>query len=403
LNRITALLRDPRVRRAREVLALSGEVLEDVWHAHEVGGKVAFGLAAVSAVAKVVEELVPAHSLIDYLRDLDYTKQSEDLHLLIADLLSSSPLPRRHEAYEDWNLVFFDDASTVLLYNEDYDSQYVEAYVRDPEVQRKVLADIVWSQGKDLALTASNRPSGRGKRTTPVSRSIIPLPPCPEYVGEPPTDYYVDRVKRHHEEDPNGTRGLLIVGPSGVGKGVLARQIARGVSPGGRVLQISSAMIGVIEIPNIVLIAELLVPSVLLLDDLELDGRASGEILALFEALRGKVRLVIGTVMSDDPDFHCEGIRPGRVDEIFYLHLPAEMIRRNLLVCNLGVVAEHAPVDDIVAATDGLSGAFIVEVALRVRRFGVESWREEVASVRRINGPEKPEAVADADDEDNDS
>jgi len=98
-------------------------------------------------------------------------------------------------------------------------------------------------------------------------------------------------------------------------------------------------------------------------------------------------------------DWHFDGMRPGRIDEIFTFYLPDEEDREAILrhyFDRFGMKApKRATIRKIVEATDGLSGAYLGEVARRIDVHGLAEWEEEILNVMRT--APKPGTEGDGD------
>jgi len=168
---------------------------------------------------------------------------------------------------------------------------------------------------------------------------------------------------------------------------------------GGRVLKIASSSLSFSAVTDITDLVKRFRPTVLMLDDIELNERhfgseASPRDLALFEELHDHVPLTIITKMderkNDDNPF--SGMRPGRIDEIFRLSFPSPLVRETILLHYLGYANRDVAIEglaikestweDILERTDKMTGAFLAEVARRFMVHGLDTYKREIASVR---------------------
>lgn len=260
--------------------------------------------------------------------------------------------------------------------------------------------NLVWRQGDALMVSAQNR-GLQGLRYS-VRRMTNPG----QYVGSPDPRVVADRLSKAQSE----TRSLLLVGPTGSGKSTMARLIAQELAgEGARTLKIAGSVLKLCPFEVTLDLATYLQPTVLLLDDVPLASKVQmDDLLALFEALHGRTKLIISTYMDDDrPDDQADGdgvdywpgMRPGRIDEVERLRRPSLDDRRLILSEYLASFGAQGsvPVEAIAEACDGLTGAYLKEVAYRVARYGVVHWEREVKAVRRTAPfPNKEPAPGDA-------
>jgi len=270
----------------------------------------------------------------------------------------------------------------------------------------------VWSKETDLMLTTNPDTNIRkgSKRF-----ALVPIPDPGPYIGEPGPEYYAERLSRYG----NRPRTMLLKGPSGIGKSVLARHIASLSSSGSsRTLKIAGNALSSFGSAELRDIARFLQPSVMLLDDLNISGeegrgrrngtRLIDELLDVLEALRVEGCIVIATLMVDTDrdddiyrgDNYVEGMRPERIDEIITLFAPTENERDAILrhYYNVFGVEELDPKiqKQILKLTDGLTGAYLKEVAVRLRVHGTENLAREIEAVLQASppAPVKPRRLA---------
>ena len=183
---------------------------------------------------------------------------------------------------------------------------------------------------------------------------------------------------------------------TGSGKSPATRHIARLMGrESARTLKVAGSVLRACGFDEMISLVKFFQPSVLLLDDLELGNeQRTEEFLTILEALRAPDCLVIVTMMTPTDqkkkpkmgDYHFGGMRPGRIDEVFTFFLPDADDRDAILqyyysqmdVPNVAANTQKA----IVRATSGLSGAYLGEVARRIKIHGIKEWRAEVENVR---------------------
>lgn len=397
----------PALKEAQRWLSTTDKVLAAAYHARG-GNVVSQVLAGASVTGAVLNAFIPQKSAHDRLSQRDFKVVETSIGMFFCDALYRSSLPRSEiRVDEQTRIVTWQDQGTdVVAAVYDRDDFLAGPYVLDGDSSHlsRILSRVTWASDRDLVFTASVSQRGRRKRSDEDTKYRLDvMPPASPYIGEPGVDYYVQRL-RDHEKRGRTVRGrsMLLVGPSGVGKGVLARNIAQQLRDSeGRILEISNEALSATSTQDVIDLATYLQPSILLLDDLDLfPGEGTPDmLLALLEAIYGKVRLLIGTVMhQDDEDapfryrfssnkepgsLYVHGIRPGRIDEIYKLDPPGDEVRERLLLSYLdGIDISPAILRQVVRATAGLTGAYLSEVAHRIRIHGLENWKKEVVAVK---------------------
>lgn len=208
------------------------------------------------------------------------------------------------------------------------------------------------------------------------------------FVSDVPISHYTQRIQHNPQ-------AILIRGPSGCGKSTLARILAQHVSQQ-RVLKFDFSITSDVErfnqIPTIV---KQMKPSVIILDDVDLDkGKTNQIFLSLLESLHGQKCLVIATLMlspeevgkSNNPGcLYYPGMRPGRIDEIFDIGLPNQTSRKKIL--EFYQRKYEAPIspeilDALAKETNGLTGAYLDNLIQRITAYGVQSWQDELKTIR---------------------
>jgi predicted AAA+ superfamily ATPase len=210
---------------------------------------------------------------------------------------------------------------------------------------------------------------------------LVPLPPLDDLAGPTALEELVLRVG-----EARGST-VLVRGPSGVGKTTVARRLAaRAMGPGARMLQIPSEILGVLEASQLREIVSILQPDVLVIDDIDF-GEDEPDLLTRLEAVRSARTFVVITQMTapgevaegipEPGSLYRPGMRPGRIDEIVTVKAPDEEGRRLILAHYLGT----EPPSLAVTATAGLTGAYLKELARRIRARGTDHLEEEIAAL----------------------
>lgn len=185
-----------------------------------------------------------------------------------------------------------------------------------------------------------------------------------------------------------GSGALMLVGGSGSGKSSLARAIGAEIAADSRVLRVDGDSVGVLTSSVIAGAVELMKPDLLILDDVQSMMGTPG-LMSLLEVMRDGFTVL--TYMDTEPrkpgrgTLHFAGMRPGRIDEIVYVETLDDIGRRDVLDYYFG---RSCPLDTadmiaLVSLTEGLSGAYLMELVRRIQLFGVDDWRSEVESVLR--------------------
>lgn len=170
-------------------------------------------------------------------------------------------------------------------------------------------------------------------------------------------------------------RGVLLVGVQGCGKSLAAKVIARAWQQ--TLLKLDAGRlydkyIGETEknLRKALDIAEALAPSVLWIDEIEkafasggeADGGVSRRLLGTFLTWMQErdAHVFVAATANDVSALPPELLRKGRFDEIFYVGLPTEAERAEILRIHLGLRRQDAAAFDLqalTAATEGFSGA----------------------------------------------
>lgn len=212
---------------------------------------------------------------------------------------------------------------------------------------------------------------------------FVSAPPVGKYWGRPSVDDVVRQISS--ASSPDGTRSILIVGTSGLGKSTVARLAAERLYEGRILIVASDVISNVLHQPEQLIASR---PNAVIMEDVPL--HSSESLLAIYEKLRGKIPLIISTFMDDKAGEEQEGVgadyfpgmRPGRIDRVIRLLPPQQEQVKEILTGYLG----YEPPGDMVAACEGWSGAYLRELTLRVQ--AGEDWKEQIALLERTMEPE---------------
>jgi hypothetical protein len=281
------------IKKNRKYFRTSSKILELLYQAKN-GGFIASTLAGFSATGEIVDALYPdpdpSSALL--LEGLSYSSTS--IRNFICDLLM-----------ESWEMSMISASMTsqafvwrfegvakigILVHSGGYAELYLS--MDGMNFLHSLIRSIVWSRSSELELNRSKK----GYREIPTIAIMGELGP---YIGNVGPEWYVNRIKKYKP----GPRTILFKGPTGIGKGVLARHISRSLKKNSFTLKISSESLTNCDADEIIDIVKILQPTVLLLDDLELQNSENTSVfLAFFETLRDSNCLVIVTMMSSNEE-----------------------------------------------------------------------------------------------------
>lgn len=400
----TLKMSEEQIERARKIVQwyrehrrwfkLGQEALRTIYYARD-GGVLSTAAAFASMGATVVDNAFPETSLEDVLRRRGYHRKPTAIRSLLCSLLLHNGTPTVEIAQGGERIRIWErggEGAAVIQSGDRYvDGPYVlggdESYLLD------AISKTVWAQGTDIMLTAKS--SERGF-------DLVPIPDPGPYIGKPGPEHYAERLARYGDRP----RTILIKGPTGVGKSVLARHIASlAAHETARTLKVSSSVLRGFGSAELRDLARYVRPSVFLLDDLDVargsrgsrfdgndDAPALDTLLDTLETLRVEGCLVILTMMVNLPadkdlyrgEHYVPGMRPGRLDEIVCLYPPDSKVRGEILkhyykAFGLGIDAKTH--QKITKETEGLTGAYLREVVERLDVHGVEALAPELISV----------------------
>lgn len=373
-----------KLQNKRQWFNATSEVLELLWQARG-GGTIANVLAGITAFGKGLDALYPMSGPWNTFRHMGLIEQDYALNGYICDVMMRSGLPKDQVSVDlgmqAW--VWYDGEIPFMgaMYS---GNQYVDGPYLLPdhkEYLKNFIQKLVWKDYSELMLSAISDTEGHSWRSSNKFRTD-PLRELPDYIGDPCVDHYVKILSKY----PPGPRTLLFAGPTGVGKSILARHIGKKIKGCSRTLKISSEVLKHIRHEELLGIVQFLQPSVLLLDDLNLnDEDNTQKFLAVLESLRDPDSLVIVTMMTNlkkrkkaRGTWYFSGMRPDRIDEIFVLDAPNTKIRENILRFYAQVYALIISPDimqNISKATKNLTGAYLMEYIKRLSVSGIENWR----------------------------
>lgn len=366
----------------------SGKLLQTVYAARE-GGPLSLGLALVSAAGVVLENVVPDDSVWAWTRKNGYVDCDTCIGEFLCDTLLKSGEPYQIVAADMSTMVIVWQCGVAAVYSRNGENQggpyLLSGNPNAEEDMKRAIQRYVWRGDHDLMLT----PKTGGRNPYSSGWDMEPMQPLGRYIGKRDPDWYAQRMRAYGERP----RTILLRGPTGVGKSVLARHIAQRLGHGqSRTLKIASSVLHDLRHNQLLALVRYLEPKVLLLDDLDLANRSNTEkFLAILEVLRTPDCLVIVTMMTmpehveKEPEpgsWHFPGMRPDRIDEMFTLYLPDEDERYEILAEYLKDVRyKKKKLRKVARRTENLSGAYLMEVARRLIVHGFDDWKREVDNV----------------------
>lgn len=353
-------------------------------------------LAAASIAGEVIDVLMPKQSAHDDLVKLGYVKVGTGIGAFLCDLLRDSTAPVEVVIHSDGDGVLGEEERIFFWSHPDLPERCVAAiyqgssYEDGPYVLsaaglsalRSIVRAHAWGGRLDLQISTTRRMS----ESADASFVLLELEPVQFYVGDPSADWYAQRMVAYQGDH----RVIRLVGPTGVGKSTLARILGRSMlGEGAKTLKVSSAATRRMSSSDLFDLADYLSPDVFVIDDFR-SGRdqydSENGHLDFLESLHERIPLTVLTSMLNQPEEssaqRAMGLRPGRIDETFHLQHPTDLVRRILLIRFLqtkGISLKEEQLDDLVSRTVGMTGAYLMELVVRLSKHGVESYRVEVS------------------------
>lgn len=393
------------LRKHKSKLKLADELLKLRMSAR-LGGPLEKILASLSAISIVSDAAFPNASSWRAIEDSGHQFLYMGIGGFLCDLLYKSALPKfiinvGDAPGSDQAIVRWPSLDISAVYDGTKFSEGPFGIPGSEARLQKAVQDIIWAQGKDYMLAVKPETPGSYFKQGADRFFLEEMPAPGVYIGEKPVSWYAQRLSVHGADE---ARSCLLIGPSGAGKSVLARLIAKELAPGTstRTLKIASNVLKTCRYDEVLSLVQSLKPTVLLLDDCNLaDAKYTEEFLAILEALHQPGCLVFVTMMTEkQPDsikrgsLCFPGMRPGRIDESFVLGYPNEALRAKIISHYMGDAPRIDNLyEEVAKATEGLTGAYLREIARRIVVFGSPNWQEEVQRVLltapAIDNPEK--------------
>lgn len=220
------------LKRNRRWFKAADEVLKTLFAARG-GGPIAHGLAAFTSIGVFSDALLPSDSGWDTMLNLGLAPSPMRVGGFLCDLLTESNIPRKtvFKNMSSQGVVWLnrsgDPFAGMLFFGSKFDSGPFLSPGGKDELYEAV-QQVVWGQSSELKLTtlrsAESTYRGAGRF------HLEPITPLGKYIGKRQPEWYAERLSKY----PGGPRTLVLRGPTGVGKSVLARHISRsvGLTPG---------------------------------------------------------------------------------------------------------------------------------------------------------------------------
>lgn len=375
------------VRTAQEVLRHADHLL-DIVHRVRDGGPLEAALGGLAALSDLGRLFGPQEPAEAFLKRAGYTLLPSSTGPFLCTFLDFAEVALYDEE-ANVKLGFTEGRRAAVIWVEDK----IESgpwLAKDVDLRASV-RERVWNDADAQALVPGDHDDYR----------LQPLTPTRDYVGSPPQEWYVERMRRYE-----GThRVIRLWGPSGVGKTTLARAMGRAMVPGGRTLKVAHAALNTLDLAAVIDLADYLSPDVLILDDMQTLGvrdvqtdTVNVDHLYFFETLHERVPLTVITQMATGfgrtwGEDARHGLRPGRIDETFELRAPNSTVRRKLIkafLADFGLTMKPEQVNDIVDRSDDFTGAYLQELIRRVAVHGVDAYKTEARRMFREAYPPTP-------------
>ena len=379
-------------RENQQWIDTSRGIVETLDHAR-TGGPLAKTIAGISIAGSVLDYLLPENGLEQILSYRGYQTSASGTTIggFLYEIMAAKE-PTYVVKYEGLSELRFweqDGQGCAFMYRGGENGYEDGPFLlnNDDTFLRKMIQDIIWDGQTDLLLSVdtNNTHSWRGTKKF----ELTSLPPVGHYIGTPEPDFYVHRLRLYQKTKKMKNRTVLLEGPSGVGKSVLARKIAQGLrGKQAHTLKVTSDVLFHCDPSQIECLLYYFQPSVFLVDDVDVRYRSTDELLAMFETIHGNCLVILTHMQEKLPTIpykrgagYNEGLRPGRIDERFVLPPPDKTYRKKILLFYMneyGVKLPDIIVDDIVKETQGVTGAYLKDIIYRLSVQGIGDWRTEL-------------------------
>jgi len=399
MNDETRLRLRATVRKIGSQLRLADSLLETLHRARD-GSRLVKITAFASVVGQMIDWSMGSMTIDDTLQGMGYEPVRTRIGPFLYDLLAEHPSRCKVSSLDEYeSLAIWPELGVAMVVR---DGKYLGGpYVKDRDAFERAVRAVAWAKGADLELSCDGRKGG-------LEYHLEPMKEPGKYAGSPSVDSIVKRITAH---GGSRSRNMLLMGPTGVGKTTIARLVARKLADGSSLtLKLPAGTVMYAPQRDLLDMVRFLGPSILLLDDMQgmmeehddsgpmMHGppsrrggaRSHEDFLSIMEALHGERCTMIGTYMTHGRwrssesagALHVRGIRPGRFDEIVPITLPDKRSRRSILRLYLDPGIDLP--DDLLNKTQGLSGAYLMDLAYRINVHGLGVWKRELKTLRMM-------------------
>lgn len=204
------------------------------------------------------------------------------------------------------------------------------------------------------------------------------------YVGENPSlPDVVDELRRFR--DKGISRSFLFGGDPGCGKTAFSMALARSFS--NRILKMDPSGLEAVDAAYLEFLFENLKPDFIIFDDFDRTSKQETLLFAVENLKHKYPKATIIATVNDFSELDHALVRPGRFDGSIWFPIPKTEERKKILqhyIDKYEVKVSKAKLSAIVADTDGLTGAYLKDLCLRMNVLGPDKHKDIVAKYRKI-------------------